>query len=185
MGTVAAGATAIPAISSWSMASDLEFGRTEKEISLSDMSPGELRIDGLSLKRKTLIGKDDLIIPVMILRRKPEWIMGDSLAAPFKEPVPPAERYLNPEWYVARAYCTHLGCTPNIIDESTKPVNIVCPCHGGRYDTLGRVISGPPPFNLYLLPYRFTATDKITVYVSSPKDITYGKITDFPQYPKA
>lgn len=181
MGAVAAGATAVPAISSWSMASDLKFGLTEKEVGLSDVPPGGLKIDGLTLKRMTLIGEDELVIPVMIVRRKPEWIKEDSLAVSYKEPVAASERYLNPEWYVARAFCTHLGCTPNIIDESTTPVNIVCPCHGGRYDTIGRVISGPPPTNLYLLPYRFTAADKITLYVANPKDITYGKVSEFPK----
>ncbi len=181
MGAVAAGATAVPAISAWSMASDLKFGLTEKEVSLSDIAPGQLKIEGLTLKRTTLIGEDELVIPVMILRRKPEWIKGDAQAGGFKEPVPASERYINPEWYVGRAFCTHLGCTPNIIDESSKPVNIVCPCHGGRFDTLGRVISGPPPLNLYLLPYRFTAADKINLYVASPRDITYEKVADFPK----
>ncbi len=184
MGAVAAGATAVPAISSWSMAADLKFGLTEKDVGLSDVAPGQMKIAGLTLKRMTLIGEDELVIPVMVLRRKPEWIKEDSLAASYKEPVSPKERYFNPEWFVARAFCTHLGCTPNIVDESTTPVNIVCPCHGGRYDTIGRVLSGPPPLNLYLLPYRFTAADKITIYVASPKDITYGKISEFPKAPQ-
>jgi ubiquinol-cytochrome c reductase iron-sulfur subunit len=181
MGAVAAGATAVPAISAWSMASDLKFGLTEKEVDLAGIAPGELKIEGLTLKRKTLIGEDELVVPVMVLRRKPEWIKADSQAAPFKEPVGADSRYINPEWYVGRAFCTHLGCTPNIIDESTRPVNIVCPCHGGRFDTLGRVLSGPPPLNLYLLPYRFTAADKITLYVGSPKDIAYGSVAEFPK----
>src|SRR5574340_83420 len=93
MGAVAAGATAVPAISAWSMASDLKFGLTEKEVSLTDISPGQLKIEGMTLKRKTLIGEDELVIPVMVLRRKPEWIKGDSLAAHFKEPVPAGSRY--------------------------------------------------------------------------------------------
>ncbi len=181
MGAVAAGATAIPAISAWNMASDLKFGLTKKEVDLSDIAPGQLTVTGLTLRRTTLIGVDELVVPVMILRRKPEWIKTDPLNAGFKEPAEPEERYLNPEWFIARAFCTHLGCTPNIIDESVKPVNIVCPCHGGRFDTLGRVISGPPPGNLFLLPYRFTAESKINLFVANPKDITYGKVSDFPK----
>ena len=40
------------------------------------------------------------------------------------------------------ATCSHLGCIVTWKDEN----NIFqCPCHDGRYDAEGRVISGPPP----------------------------------------
>jgi len=58
-------------------------------------------------------------------------------------------------------------------------MDIVCPCHGGRYDSIGRILSGPPPLNLYLIPYRFTAEDKIRLYISSPKDIVLKSVSDF------
>lgn len=180
MGAAAVGAAAVPAISALRVASDLVFGTTEQEVDLSAIQPGEMKVVGLSLKRATLIGTDELVVPVMVLRRKPEWVQQMETARySMKEPVEATERYINPEWFVARAFCTHLGCTPNIIDESSTPVNIVCPCHGGRFDTLGRVISGPPPSNLFLLPYRFTAGNRINIYVESPKDITVTKVSDF------
>lgn len=40
------------------------------------------------------------------------------------------------------ADCTHLGCIVTW-DEDQKLFK--CPCHDGRYDSEGRVISGPPP----------------------------------------
>lgn len=40
------------------------------------------------------------------------------------------------------AGCTHLGCIVTW-DEDQKIFK--CPCHDGRYDAEGRVISGPPP----------------------------------------
>jgi Rieske Fe-S protein len=40
------------------------------------------------------------------------------------------------------AACTHLGCIVTW-DEDQKIFK--CPCHDGRYDGEGRVISGPPP----------------------------------------
>ncbi len=40
------------------------------------------------------------------------------------------------------AGCTHLGCIVTW-DEENKIFK--CPCHDGRYDTEGNVISGPPP----------------------------------------
>jgi Rieske Fe-S protein len=38
--------------------------------------------------------------------------------------------------------CTHLGCRVSW-DAVTK--ELVCPCHGGRYDSSGAVTGGPPP----------------------------------------
>jgi Rieske Fe-S protein len=38
--------------------------------------------------------------------------------------------------------CTHLGC---IVTWKEDQNIFQCPCHDGRYDAEGRVISGPPP----------------------------------------
>jgi cytochrome b6-f complex iron-sulfur subunit len=40
------------------------------------------------------------------------------------------------------AVCTHLSCTVRYDSDSGT---IYCPCHNGRFDLSGRVISGPPP----------------------------------------
>jgi len=40
------------------------------------------------------------------------------------------------------AICTHLTCT--VIYESDMGT-ILCPCHNGRFDLSGNVVSGPPP----------------------------------------
>lgn len=38
--------------------------------------------------------------------------------------------------------CAHLGCPTSYSPGSDS---YTCPCHGGSYDSLGRVIAGPPP----------------------------------------
>lgn len=38
-----------------------------------------------------------------------------------------------------RARCTHLGCNINRLEGE----EIVCPCHGSRFDLHGRAIKGP------------------------------------------
>ena len=38
--------------------------------------------------------------------------------------------------------CTHEGCTVTYLPGQSV---IWCPCHDGRYDLNGRVLSGPPP----------------------------------------
>jgi cytochrome b6-f complex iron-sulfur subunit len=40
------------------------------------------------------------------------------------------------------AICTHLAC---IVAWNERGQFIQCPCHDGRFDTNGQVISGPPP----------------------------------------
>jgi cytochrome b6-f complex iron-sulfur subunit len=40
------------------------------------------------------------------------------------------------------AKCTHEGCTVTYVPSQSV---IWCPCHDGRFDLSGRVLSGPPP----------------------------------------
>lgn len=40
------------------------------------------------------------------------------------------------------AVCTHLTCTVRYENDSGT---LFCPCHNGRFDLAGNVISGPPP----------------------------------------
>jgi nitrite reductase/ring-hydroxylating ferredoxin subunit len=43
------------------------------------------------------------------------------------------------------AICTHEACT---VHDLPARKELVCPCHGGAYDYLGRVKRGPPPADL-------------------------------------
>ena len=40
--------------------------------------------------------------------------------------------------YALSLVCTHLGCTVTMSDQE-----VVCPCHGSRFDRQGRVLNGP------------------------------------------
>ena len=40
------------------------------------------------------------------------------------------------------AVCTHVRC---ILDYDRDRGGLVCPCHDGRFDLAGNVLSGPPP----------------------------------------
>jgi cytochrome b6-f complex iron-sulfur subunit len=40
------------------------------------------------------------------------------------------------------AVCTHLTCT---VTYQAETGTMYCPCHNGRFDMAGNVISGPPP----------------------------------------
>jgi Rieske Fe-S protein len=52
------------------------------------------------------------------------------------------KRLKGDEVVAINATCTHLGC---IVTWKEDQKIFQCPCHDGRYDAQGRVISGPPP----------------------------------------
>ncbi len=54
------------------------------------------------------------------------------------------------------AICTHLTCT--VVYEADSEI-LFCPCHNGRFDTNGNVISGPPPAPLEALDVKIVGED--------------------------
>jgi len=106
-------------------------------------------------------------------RREPLWLHAGSADRFSSEPVTVTLRVARPDGaseavdrrviYVVktatgevRAFdstCTHLGCRTKFNPDSSQ---IECPCHGGVYDTEGKVIGGPPPVPLAALSARVT-----------------------------
>ncbi len=52
---------------------------------------------------------------------------------------------------VLSAVCTHLGCTVPWAEDQNK---FICPCHKGMFSLEGKLLGGPPPRNMDLLPMR-------------------------------
>jgi len=57
------------------------------------------------------------------------------------------------------AVCTHVRC---ILGYDRERGGLVCPCHDGRFDLAGNVLSGPPPRSLPTYPVSVRAGE---VYV--------------------
>ena len=55
--------------------------------------------------------------------------------------------------------CTHLGCTVEVNLE-----DLVCPCHGSRYDMDGSVTKGPAIEPLPKLRVELTTDGKVVIY---------------------
>lgn len=142
----------VPFIKSLSPSKDL-IATAIVDVDLSDIEPGKIKL--VEWRKQ----------PIFVLRRTPEMIAAaarvdtDTLADPAK----PEERVIEEEWLVCIGVCTHLGCVPRLVDRvpGQEIPGFFCPCHGGKYDTLGRRLGGPPPQNLHLLPYKFEAKDKL------------------------
>jgi len=61
----------------------------------------------------------------------------------------------NKELKVYSARCTHLGCKINQIEGD----EIVCPCHGSRYNFEGKPVKGPSIKNLKELKFELEGND--------------------------
>jgi len=59
--------------------------------------------------------------------------------------------------------CTHLGCGVHWEEDAQE---FLCPCHGGRFSAVGKVLSGPPPAPLTRYA---TVVDHGVVYVELPE----------------
>jgi menaquinol-cytochrome c reductase iron-sulfur subunit len=59
---------------------------------------------------------------------------------PEKDPPSQPPGYAD-EFIAISTRCMHLGCPVRYIDAAKR---FVCPCHGGVYDFVGKVIGGPP-----------------------------------------
>lgn len=78
-------------------------------------------------------------------------------------------RSTKPEYLVAVALCTHLGCVPSFVPERGAvekgwPGGFYCPCHGSKFDLAGRVFKDvPAPTNLVIAPYRYAGATEVVI----------------------
>ncbi len=126
------------------------------EVDISGLKEGESRV---VMWRKQ---------PVFIVRRSREMVEQAKRIAlsSLRDPAQPEERVQRPDLLVCLGICTHLGCIPSWHPEKVPGLDqpgFYCPCHGGKYDSLGRRLDGPPPENLHLLPYRFLNANKLRI----------------------
>ncbi len=92
-----------------------------------------------------------------------------------KTPEQRKTRSIKPEYLIAIASCTHLGCIPLYKPSkgrtewgSSVPADWQggwhCPCHNSLYDLSARVINGSPaPHNLHVMPYTYTGDTTVVI----------------------
>ncbi|MBL8522497.1 MAG: ubiquinol-cytochrome c reductase iron-sulfur subunit [Betaproteobacteria bacterium] len=115
--------------------------------------------------------------PHWIIRRSPEMVaqlakndalLADPQSNDSSQPAfaKNAHRSSNPEYFVVKGVCTHLGCSPTYRKEigpadlgADWPGGFFCPCHQSKFDMAGRVFKGmPAPKNLIVTPYKISGT---------------------------
>lgn len=175
IGAAGVAAAAIPFVKAMSPTKDiLAAGRLTVDI--SDLKEGDL---------KTVIWRKQ---PVFILRRNSRMIKmaGEIDPSSLRDPAKPEDRAFKPDLFVCIGICTHLGCIPHFKPDHVPDMDqpgFYCPCHGGKYDTLGRRLAGPPPENFHLVPYKMLTDNKLEI--GTPTFPGYGagvrKVGELPE----
>lgn len=114
------------------------------EVDVAGMKPGDTR-------RVVYRGK-----PVFILRKSHDMPDDDK-----RDVIIDGDRYT-----VIILICTHLGCIPNW--EPDKEI-FLCACHGGKYNSSGINIFGPPPKPMVIPEFRLDGGTKLTLGKTGPE----------------
>lgn len=170
IGGVAVVGTAIPFIASMAPSEKARSAGAPVAADLSRMEPGQLvtvewRGKPVWILRRTpeiidRLGRNDhlLLDPVSKRQQQPEYC---------RNPL----RSIKPEFWVAVAICTHLGCVPSVRRDVAPPDlgpdwpgGFYCPCHGSRFDFAGRVFKNvPAPLNLEVPPHKYVSDSVVLV----------------------
>lgn len=146
-----------PFVKSWLPDFDNDVGRN---VDLGGLKPGEV-------KTVRWQGRN-----VMILKRNRSMLAHIDRASDLKDPrseysVQPQAatnrwRSLLPDYFVAYANCTHLGCEVTASGVNEAGVGFECPCHHSEYDYAGRIKNGSvAPLNMEVPHYRLLSGNLI------------------------
>jgi ubiquinol-cytochrome c reductase iron-sulfur subunit len=169
-GGVAAGASAVPFVTSMMPSERAKAAGAPVEVDLTQLAPGQKMV--VEWRGK----------PVWVVRRTPEMLkavtadderVADPASARSKQPEYAKNEFrsLKPEYLVLEGVCTHLGCSPvDRLSAQPEPFEkdwrggFYCPCHGSLFDLAGRVYKNKPaPDNLTVPPYKFLSDTRIVI----------------------
>lgn len=170
IGAVAVAVTAAPFIASMEPSAAAQAAGEPVNVDISKLEPGQLitvqwRSRPIWILRRSQ--QQQAILPTLDGRLKdPHSQQRQQLANSQNE-----MRAIKPEYFVAVAICTHLGCVPTYrprIAPSDLGADwkggFYCPCHGSRYDLAGRVFNNSPaPLNLPVPPYYYLSEHTLRI----------------------
>ena len=152
----------IPFLSTMSPSERAKSAGAPIEVDVSSIQPGMYKVFEWRGK------------PVWVVRRTQEMInqiadRDDKLSDPMSneefQPSYAKNKYrsIKPEFLVLVGVCTHLGCSPKYYPETGSVAfdsdwqgGFFCPCHGSKFDMVGRVYAGvPAPTNMDVPPHYF------------------------------
>ncbi len=173
VGAIGAGFAAVPFIKSWNPSARAKLAGAPVTADISGLQEGQRLI--LEWRGQ----------PIWIVRRSKAILealptLDDRLRDPKSEnqdQQPPyirgEFRSIKPEISVLVGLCTHLGCSPEMVNKiGPTPFDpdwkggYFCPCHKSRFDMAGRVFEGvPAPTNLVVPPHHYEGDTTIVIGV--------------------
>jgi ubiquinol-cytochrome c reductase iron-sulfur subunit len=154
MGAVGLGAAVWPLVNSMNPSEDV-MALSTIDVDISQVPQG---------KTMTVIYRGK---PVFV-RHRTEAEVKSAREASLKslpDPETDQKRTEKPEWLVVVGVCTHLGCIPNQRTDlkAGEEGGWFCACHGSKYDSSGRIVSGPAPRNLEVPDYEFVSDNLLRI----------------------
>ena len=167
---VGAVGAAVPFVQFWNPSARARAAGAPVKIDFSKLQPGEMLspIPAWRGKPIFLLFRDEAAVDALNagavplqdpdsdnLEQQPDWARNPT-------------RSSRPEIGVYVGICTHLGCSPKLVEVDNfgdqSQGGFFCPCHGSTFDLAGRVSANmPAPFNLEVPPYRFESDTVIVV----------------------
>ena len=155
---------AVPFLGSWNPSAKALAAGAPIKVDVSRLQPGEILGPIPAWRDK----------PIFVIRRSEEMLarlsekperLADPMSDREQQPVYAKNetRSIRPDIVVLVGLCTHLSCSPKYrptIEPQTFDAEWVggfyCPCHGSKFDLVGRVYAGvPAPTNLPIPPHYF------------------------------
>jgi ubiquinol-cytochrome c reductase iron-sulfur subunit len=169
LGAIGAFFVAIPFLSAFKPSARAEAAGAPVQVDISSINPGEMMIVEWRGKPVFVVKLESNAVKLISQNL-------DRLADPKMES-PAQPEYAKNEIRSRReglaiitGVCTHLGCSPKYYPNAGSTDfdpdwqgGFFCPCHGSKFDLLGRVYAGvPAPTNMEVPPHYF-AKDNILI----------------------
>ncbi len=162
-------AVAVPFVKSMLPSDRAKAAGAPVEVDISKIKPGEMItqewrgkpvwIINLTKEMSEALTKQDdkLSDPKLEVAQQPDYCKNST-------------RSIKPNLMVMVGLCTHLGCSPTAKLEADGDMGadwsggFFCPCHGSKFDLVGRVFKGSPaPTNLVVPPHKYLSDSVLLI----------------------
>ena len=170
LGLIGAAFVAVPFLSAFKPSARAEAAGAPVQVDISSIGSGEMRVVEWRGK-PVFVGKisDNSI---KLLSQVDPKLADPLLETPFQPEYAKNEFRSRKEGIaVITGVCSHLGCSPKYYPEAGSTDfdpdwqgGFFCPCHGSKFDLLGRVYAGvPAPTNMEVPPHYFSKENILVI----------------------
>ncbi|MEQ1602115.1 MAG: ubiquinol-cytochrome c reductase iron-sulfur subunit [Methylophilaceae bacterium] len=170
VGGIGAGAVAVPFVSSMLPSERAKAAGAPVEVDVSKIEPGAMITEEWRGKPVWIINLTKEMSAT--LNKHNDLLTDPGCDVTSQQPsyCKNATRSIKPGLVVVVGICTHLGCSPSPKLQAGGDMGAAwaggffCPCHGSKFDLVGRVYKGSPaPTNLVVPPYKYLSDSMLLI----------------------